>query len=1800
MHDASHSNGLAERQRLLIALRKMEARLEAAERDRREPIAVVGMSCRFPGGASTLDLYWNLLESGRCAVRKVPDSRWDADALYDPDPLAPGKIGSRYGSFLDEIDLFDASFFGISAREAACMDPQQRLLLEVIWGALENAAIPPDCLAGSRTAVYTGICFNDYGRRHFFSNDRSRIDPWSGTGIAGSVASGRISYVLGLRGPNLPVDTACSSSLVAVHLACQSLRAREADAAIAAGVNLMLSPEPSIYLTKVGALARDGISKVFDAAADGYGRSEGCAAIVLKRLSDALAAGDAVMAVIPGSAVNHDGRSAGLTVPSGLAQMEVLRSALAAAQLDAGKVDYVEAHGTGTPLGDPIEIQALHAALAAQPGRRHKLIAGSVKTNIGHLEAAAGLAGLIKVVLAIQHGEIPAHLHLNRLNPEIEAYANAIEFPIALTSWPVTDKPKLAGVSAFGFSGTNAHVLIEEAPAAPASPANPVPGLLVISAKSAAALEVLRGHYCEMLRAAPARDWPAICVTAALGRNHFAYRTAIIATSCHEALSQLEKEGTPVPVTGETHKIAARYMSGETLNLEEIFSRRATIPNALPNYPFERQRYWLDAPVTCEVATVPSLDHPLLGKRLRSPLRETQYESQISLPLFPWLAGHRVHGELVFPASAYIGMALMAARESGDANGIRQLSILEPLTPAEPRTVQLIASDGRFRILSRASGPDQDPDPDPEHWITHCEGVFETTDNENTPRPSVDLASIRKCCREEIGSAAFYLDLRARGLHYGEAFQRIDRIWRGSREVLARLSPIKTLDSLAIHPAVLDGGFQALYAAIEDINACYIPASFGRIQNFAEARGPVWCHAILRDGGADLHFCDDDGVSLLEVTDAVFHPVDANWRQVVPSTTHDFYQAKWIEQPLQETSRTACRWLVFGSLNAEIPAFIRELRRAGSMARVDKGSEDLLVEVASSGEPWGCVYVGSTGSTPALETVSGREMLVRQQGLAEGLIVLTQRLLASLPGPNWRGLWLITRGAQRVADDEPSGDIEAATLWALRRGIATEGRELRARAVDLDGLESSYRTLERELSHAAIEQPEDQIAIRNGRRFVLRLVKAQIPGAGPVRLENNRPGQLDSLSITAARRRTPGAGQVEIQVHAAGVNFRDVMGALGMYPGNPGPLGAECAGEIHAIGAGTISAQKGDRVMALAAGSLASFAIASEKLVWPLPEAMSFEDAATIPVAFLTAYYALFHVAGLAAGERVLIHSATGGVGMAALQLALQHGAEIIATAGSAERRTLLKSMGASLVFDSRTPDFAAEILAVTPGVDMVLNSLAGASIDAGLNTLRRNGRFVEIGKAETREPAEIMARWPGIRYARFDLGELAVAEPDLVHDILAHILGELTAERLKPLPSHVYPLAQARDAFHLMAQRKHIGKLVLRPETRAADFDAGATHLITGGLGAIGCELARWLVDRGARNLVLIGRSLPCPAASTLIAELRTQGAHIEVWRADVSDAQELEAVFAETARTMPPIQTVIHAAGTLGDGELAGISWANCEEVATAKIAGAWNLLRSSMPRGVERIILFSSISSLFAPPGQAAYAMANEFLDALSQSCWPRVLAIDWGPWREIGMAARGGSGKAERYGIEPFSAREALNHFEALLSSSLEGRIVAMHANPARFQRAFALLGRPRWLEQLGASECEINAGPTLMEELAILPAEDGRVRLREYLVSVAVRTLDLPGTAIDPDRPLQEMGLDSMMAVELRNEVQQALGVDIAATTLFDYPTIHRLAAHLEKKAHLWNEEAYLNTMSDEQVADLLAHELSTLGRLDSK
>ncbi len=541
MNDFLDRVGQLSPKRLALLALELKEQVDA----QRSPIAVVGIGCRFPGGADSPDAYWSLLEQGRDVTRPLPRDRWNSEAWYDPDPTVPGRIGARHGGYLDEIFDFDPAFFGISPREAVTMDPQQRLLLEVAWEALEDAGIAPERLAGTPTGVFVGLCNNDHMYR-VLGQGRDRLDAYVASGNAPSVAAGRISYVLGFRGPALTVDTACSSSLVSLHLACRSLRSGESRVALAAGVNVICTPEPSVALTKSQMLAPDGRCKTFDAAADGFARGEGCGVLVLKRLEDAEADGDRILAVIRGTAINQDGRSGGLTVPNGPAQEAVIRAALADAGVDPAEVDYIEAHGTGTVLGDPIEIRAIGASLGKGRDRNRPVLVGSVKTNMGHLESAAGVAGVIKTVLALAHERIPSHLHFKTPNPHIEWGSIPVEVVAAGRAWPRTERPRYAGVSSFGFSGTNAHIVIGEAPSDSAARGPAAERIVVpVSGQSEQALRRLARSYRDVLDdEVSAAD---LARTAALGRSHLTHRAAVVVSGDAEARSALEHlaAGTP-------------------------------------------------------------------------------------------------------------------------------------------------------------------------------------------------------------------------------------------------------------------------------------------------------------------------------------------------------------------------------------------------------------------------------------------------------------------------------------------------------------------------------------------------------------------------------------------------------------------------------------------------------------------------------------------------------------------------------------------------------------------------------------------------------------------------------------------------------------------------------------------------------------------------------------------------------------------------------------------------------------------------------------------------------------------------------------------------------------------------------------------------------------------------------------------------------------------------------------------------------------------------------------------------------
>lgn len=885
-----------------------------------EPVALVGLACRLPG-APDQDAFWQLLLEGGNAITEVPADRWDPDAYYDPNPDTPEKMTTRWGGFIEGIDRFDSAFFGISPREAQEMDPQHRLLLELSWHALEDAGLDPSRLAGSRTGVYVGISTSDYAFLLLRARGRG-IGSYLGTGNAHAAAAGRISYFLGLEGPCLAIDTACSSSLVALHQACRALQRGDCDLALAAGVNALLAPETTISFSKGRFMASDGQCKTFDASADGYVRGEGGGVVVLKRLSEARRDGDRILAVVRGSAVNQDGASGGLTVPSGLAQQRVIREALRQAGVAPGEVNYLETHGTGTSLGDPIEVQAAAAVLCEGRPADRPLLLGSVKTNIGHLEAAAGIAGLIKVVLAMRHGIIPPQLHFCRPNDHIRWE----ELPVAVTAaaipWGGDGKRPLAGVSSFGFAGTNAHVVLEGAAGIEAAGRQPsgssdlpeglcpvasIPAtsgernchLLLLSGKSAEALRELAGRYGEWLAAHPDADLADVCFTAGVGRSHFEHRAALVVGSHAEAIDLCTKIrrgeraaglvsgqaqsrsnltgafGTsgvpPGPATPELMLALARqYVLGSMLDLRAFDSPGPRRKLSLPAYPFQRQRHWFSG-------RHPSLPTPLRREK-RGEVRidlasgETVLRQELSSHSLPFLVDHQVYDTVVVPGAHFLVLVL---QECGLGSELADTTLLEPmlLHPEDRRELEVLFSppgargDRTFRISSRpaAGGP----------WVVHCQGKVRQLPTGETKEETIPLPTWKTNQASQDGSR-LYTDLGSLGLQYGPAFRLIRTIWRADQEALVELllpeNPARPADPALVATPLLDACCQAI-AALGLANpdrSLFLPASYDRLRLYDRLPEHFYCLAHYRPDGLvssealdfDLTFLDLDGKAL--------------------------------------------------------------------------------------------------------------------------------------------------------------------------------------------------------------------------------------------------------------------------------------------------------------------------------------------------------------------------------------------------------------------------------------------------------------------------------------------------------------------------------------------------------------------------------------------------------------------------------------------------------------------------------------------------------------------------------------------------------------------------------------------------------------------------------------------------------------------------------------------------------------------------------------------------------------------------
>jgi acyl transferase domain-containing protein/NADPH:quinone reductase-like Zn-dependent oxidoreductase len=2007
MHSASNRfANLSPLKQALLAVEDMQARLAQFERERAEPIAIIGMGCRFPH-ADDPYRFWELLTRGEDAVESVPPARWRSEDYYDANPETPGKMSTRWGGFLDAVDQFDPEFFGISPREAISMDPQQRLMLEVAWEALENAGQGPRAQRNSRTGVFLGIAGDEFLQRFYRDGDLSAFNAYFASGVARSVAGGRVSYTLGLEGPNLSIDTACSSSLVAVHTACVYLHSQECRMALAGGVNVILSPEIGIAFSKSGMMAADGRCKAFDSRADGFVRGEGCGVVVLKRLSDALTDGDRILALIRGSAVNQDGRSSGLTVPNLSAQQSVIRQALAAGSVQPEEVGYVEAHGTGTALGDPIEARALATVLGPGRTQANPLIVGSVKTNLGHLEAAAGIAGLIKTVLSLEKEEIPPHLHFRAMNPLIDWCGMPVQIPSTVQPWLRGKKRRVAGVSAFGFSGTNAHMVLEEAPAVSESAsavsdnmARPL-HLLALSARSETALEQLVQRYLTL--GGHTENPGDVCHTANAGRAHFEVRLTATGRSNEEIWSNLrkalpgkrirEREGVravflfpdegaqyagmgkelfetqpvfrqvledcaahlaheletplfevlwgsathlldqtaytqpalfaveyalarlweswgiePAALLGHgvgeyvaacvagvysladglkliaargrlIHLTQAMEGRGDVAQMHEAFERvageltyapprvelisslsgqgvraeelshasywrrqirqpehfapaveslrryrvfveagpgatlaklgqqslqagnegeqRLWVPSlqpgrgewqqmleslgelyvwgaevswegfdgpyrrrkvALPTYPFGRQRYWIET----KPKPSPSAVHELLGRSLdvagAPPTRV--WESRVGFANRPYLADHRALGSAIFPLTGYLEMALAAA---GSRAALADIVLREPLVfqAEEDQTVQVIHRGDSIEIFSRHEAG----------WKQHftAQVAEAPVPNGDPPIPSAHPHDLCVAMQRMADVEILYALMRRRGMDFGPAFHTIRELWTAPAEVVARTSPQPAGNNGGefIHPAILDGCFQTIAAGLPEGNDdLYLPARLERFQLHRGSTAELWVHAVRRPALApntitfDIRIFDADG----PVADAR----GMEFVRVAACRTIPMFEVRWEAQPCGPApASTPGDWLILADQTGFGASLAARLSEQG--ARCVMLSDPGRLKAALAAKDWaGIVHLWSLNASSA-GAMNAEALEAAQRVVCGGTLDLVQALAAATYKRPPR-LWLVTRGSQAVSAAQEKIEVAQALLWGMANAITEEHPEWRCVRVDLDPIDfaADARLLCAEIAAGT----DDQVAFRAGERLVSRLAfrEAKPQLEHPKRLAIASRGVLENLQVQPAARHTVPPGCVEIAVDAAGLNFRDVLNVLGMFTG---PLGSECAGRISALGDEALGDEleqfaEGDEVIAFASGCHDGYVIADARLVARKPVNLTAAQAAALPTAFLTARYTLEHLAKIRRGDRILIHAAAGGVGLAAVQIAQRAGAEIFATAGSDRKRAFLRELGVRHVMDSRSRSFTGEVLEKTAGagVDIVLNSLAGDFIAASFSALAPHGRFIEIGKRDVWTAEQVDQLGKGIEYHIADLGQAAAADPEAVGHLLRDCVKTVEAGELRPLPAAMFGFDEAVAAYRHMAQAQHIGKIVLCQSRCAAAILAGGTYLVTGGFGGIGSQLLRWLVQRGARNVVLVGRHDPSAASRQAIEWATDQGARVEVRLADVANAHELAALLSEIASSMPPLRGILHAAGAIDDGVLTEQNWDRFARVLAPKVAGSWLLheLTAAMP--LDFFVMFSSIAAILGAPGQANYAAANAFQDALAhkrRSSGLPAMSINWGAWAE-GMAIRDGLEERRRkLGVDAMSAGEALRMLDYILldkPAQVGVGLIRWENVAGRYVDDQA----PPQLAGITEEPQTKRGGAPLLDRLAGAPDSRRRVILREHVHTLALRVLGFPpGRRIDFEQPLNELGLDSLMVLEFRNLLAAEVGQNLPSTLLFNYPALEAVCAHIE-------------------------------------
>ena len=1712
------------------ALRKIDdltARLEIAEKGDTEPIAVVGMGCRLPGGVDSPAQYWRLLRDGASGIVEVPSDRWDADAYYSSDHTVPGTICSREGGFLTSWrpDEFDADFFGISPREASAMDPQQRLLLEVTWEALENAGITAAMIRATQTAAFVGMTTYDYTLTLAGRVPREEVDPHMPFGNAPNFAAGRLSYFLGVHGPAVVLDTACSSSLVTIHLACQSLRRRESDQALVAGVNLMLSPENSVATSRWGMLAPDGQCKTFDADANGYVRSEGCGVVVLKRLGDALRDGDAVLAVVRGSAVNQDGPSSGQTVPSGPAQQAVMRAALAAARLEPSDIDYIEAHGTGTALGDPIELGALSQVFGERNGSA-PLVLGSVKTNLGHLESAAGIAGFIKTVLSVQHGYIPRHLHFKRLTPNAVEEASRFRIAAEGMSWPAVRRARRAGVSSFGVSGTNAHVVVEQAPAVEpvAAQPDPVVSTLVVSGKTSARIASMAGMLADWMVGEGAdvaladvahtvnhhrtqyKTFATVCardrVQAVAGLQALAAgESAVGVVGAHEGMC---RPGTVFVYSGQGSQWAG--MARQLLSDEPAFA--AAVDELEPQF-VEQVGFSLRQVLT-------------QGESVAGDARVQPVLMGLQLALTALWRAYGVEPDAVIGHSMGEVTAAVVAGALSPAEGLRVIA-------TRSRLMSQLAGQGAVALLELDAGS-------AEKLIVDFPEV--SLAGYLSPRQSVVAGSVAQVDAVIAAVTAQERFARRVNMEVASHTALMDPVLPELRSALADLTPkaptipfISTVADTASTP-VLDAEYwaanvrrpvrlrQAITAAADN-HGTFIEVSPHPILTHAvtETLESTHHHSIgtlSRDGDDTVSFHSNLNSTHVAHPPQLPHPPEPH--PVLPSTPWHHSQ-HWISADYQATavgSAPGSGTLLGGHVAvATTPPTHLWQARLTPAAKPYPGSHHnngveivpisvLLQTLSAAIAECGASTVSDVRfeypivvDEPRLIQVVADDdsVTVSSSPMAEGaarrwLRHVSARIVRPTRDHETQDLTTAAVAAPDAADAE-FDDESVTSLWAA---WGSAGRPF-------DWSVGSCRSAAGSLhADVGLSKPS-AVALLDAAVHVARL----LDGSNPQLMV---PAAVATVAFEAGLADQHG----HIEVHRRGGSHDELLVDIAVQA----PDGSTCIDirglRYAAVDSSSATARSDDpRAMVHEIDWQPFESLAESPRVTHDPGTLAVVGNDSIARGFADAG----HPSAAVADARYVLYVAEPRPGEADIDCAVRLSAEV---ADLVRRLT------------ERDEHHPVTLWILTRGVREGSSDMAvrQGCLWGTAGVIRAEQPELWGGLVDVPEGADLSA-W---------VSALSAILPTPAKSILALRDGEFLAPVLTPVSGE-----PVREPFRC------------RPD---------GAYLITGGMGALGLLTAGWLADHGARRLILAGRTAlpprrdwnsPSNNADTrhkiaAIQALEMRGVSVEAVAVDVGSRDAVRALLASRdADGAAPIRGVVHGAGITEAQLLTEIAESRLRRTMWPKIAGAQVLHEVFPPGSLDFLFLTAAAGAVFGVPGQGAYAAANAYLDGLArarhrQGC--HTVSLDWVAWRGLGFGADAQIAlqELERLGSRPVNPEEAFVAWDHL----------------ERYDVAQAVLA------PLPSSEvAAVPDGHGTSPAWAQMTPEDVLRELEAGLQAILARELRMSEAELETDRPFAELGLNSVMAMSVRRETEQFVGIELSATMLFNYPTVTSLAGYLAKK-----------------------------------